>query len=414
MTDRDTMSRAPDERVMLSTLEQLLAITATDVPTALDQASDLIVRALQSEKVDIFLYDPRREALAAAGTSNTPMGRRLHAIGMDVLPIANDGRAVEVFQTGRSYMTGNADQDPDELLGITQGLGVRSSLLVLLAADGERRGVLSVVTTRRDAYTEGDLHFLEAAANWVTTLMHRASLTEQLAAESAQQARQVAAEELITTLAHDLRRPLVPVTNYLELIARRARREERAQDVEYATLALGAAQRLNGMIGDLLDVARLEQGLFALNRAPVDLVALAQETVGVVQGAERTIALEAPDELVAQVDPQRVRQALENLLTNALRYSPAGSVVEVTVGREERQTGPHAVIRVRDHGPGIAPERMATLFERFHAGPESEGLGLGLYLVRGIAQAHSGTLDVEATPGVGATFRLALPIAPAG
>jgi two-component system OmpR family sensor kinase len=399
---------------MLHTLEQLLAISASDVTTALNEASDLIARVLRSDKVDIFLYDPSREALVAVGTSNTPMGRRQHAIGMDVLPIANGGRSVKVFQTGQSYMTGDSDQDPEELVGITRGLGVRSSLLVLLAGHGEHRGVLSAVAARRDAYSEGDLHFLEAAAQWVTALMQRARLTEQLAAEGARQARQRAADELITVLAHDLRRPLVPVMNYLELITRRARREQRAQDVEQATLALAAAQRLNGMIGDLLDVGRLEQGLFALNLQPVDLVALSQETVNALQGPETDIALRGPEELVVQADPQRVRQALENLLTNALRYSPSGAPVAVQIAHEVRGTRPSAIITVHDQGPGIAPERLGTIFERFHAGPESEGLGLGLYLVRGIAEAHGGTLEAESTPGAGATFRIVLPVDPSG
>jgi signal transduction histidine kinase len=206
---------------------------------------------------------------------------------------------------------------------------------------------------------------------------------------------------------------LVPVISYLDLIARRARREERTQDAEYAARALDAAQRLNTMIGDLLDVARLEQGLFALNRAPVDFVALAQEVVQAARGPETTIHVRAPDELVAQVDATRVRQALENLLANALRYSPAEEPIEVTIAREARDTGAWAVITVRDRGPGIAPERMPALFDRFQTGPGSDGLGLGLYLVRGIAEAHGGTVEAESTPGSGAAFRLALPIASA-
>jgi signal transduction histidine kinase len=111
------------------------------------------------------------------------------------------------------------------------------------------------------------------------------------------------------------------------------------------------------------------------------------------------------------VDPDRIRQALENLLHNARTHAP-GSAVVVTLRQEERDTGTWAIIRVQDGGPGIAPSVVEKLMTRFVRGPQSKGLGLGLYLANSIAQAHGGTLTVASTLAQGTTFQLAVPIAP--
>jgi len=128
---------------LLGTLEQLLSIEVLDLKSALDQASNLVSAALKAEKVDIFVHDVTTQSLVARGTSNTPMGRLQVAIGLDRQPIANGGRAVQVFQTGQSWREGHTDEDPEELLGIKQGLGVRSEIAAPLDVNGERRGALS-------------------------------------------------------------------------------------------------------------------------------------------------------------------------------------------------------------------------------------------------------------------------------
>jgi signal transduction histidine kinase len=116
-----------------------------------------------------------------------------------------------------------------------------------------------------------------------------------------------------------------------------------------------------------------------------------------------------PDELRVEADPDRLKQALENLIANALRHSPKGVPVDVELAGERRDDGAWAVVSVKDEGPGIATELMPRLFTRFASGPDSTGLGLGLYLARSIAEAHGGALTVTSSPGQGTTFQLALP-----
>ena len=139
--------RAPgDDRRLLETLQRVLAIQELDLRGALTQACNLIAEALRADKVDVFLYVAESESLVALGTSATDVGRRQHRIGMERQPIANGGVAARVFQSGEPYQTGHADQDPAQLRGMIEGLGVRSEISVPFDVHGERRGVLSAVS----------------------------------------------------------------------------------------------------------------------------------------------------------------------------------------------------------------------------------------------------------------------------
>ena len=395
---------------LLATLGQLLAIQATTVKPALDTASTLIADALSADKVDTFLYDAATHTLVAAGTSITPMGRQQIALGLNRLPLANGGRAAEVFQTGRVYYNGQVDTDLQELRGIREGLGIRSQLSVPLSINGARRGVLQADSAQPHAFSAEDAQFLEAVAHWVGMLIQRAELVEQLTREATQEARRLVAEELVTILAHDLGNYLTPLLGRVQLLHSRATREGRARDVQDATMLHQGLQRLQQLVGDLLDVGRIEQGVFTVSRQPVNLSDLAHEVASALQTPQFGVDIQAPDELVAMVDPNRIQQAIENLLSNARRHAP-GSPVRVVVESEQRGDTPWAVVSIQDRGPGIAPEVLPHLMKRFVRGHQSHGLGIGLYLARSIAEAHGGTLEVASTLGQGTTFRLSVPAA---
>jgi two-component system OmpR family sensor kinase len=240
-------------------------------------------------------------------------------------------------------------------------------------------------------------------------IRHRPSQVAERTAPSAAQAYQ-STQELIAVLAHELNRPLVPLVGYLDVLRQRAQQEGRRTDARYAEQAALAASRLHRLITELLDASRLEQGLFAPTLVPVDLAALVRQAAQVLRTSESAIAVRAPAQLAAEADPRLLAQALENLIGNALAHAPAGVPIVVQVEREARATGAWAVITVRDKGPGIPPELLPTLFERFTRGTRSTGLGLGLYLAKGIAELHGGTLTVESRLGKGTSFHLSLPL----
>jgi signal transduction histidine kinase len=394
---------------LLTTLERLLEIQATEVRTTLSQVTQLVAQALEADKVDIFFHDRDVDTLVALGTSNTPMGRRQRTIGMDRLPIVNRGRTVEVFLSGQSYFTGNADEDPCELVGIKEGLGVMSEVVTAFAVDNERRGVLLVSSSKPDFFSEQDLRFIEAVARWVGAVVNRAEMVEFMTKEAAEQGRRMAAEELLTIMAHDVRNYLTPIRGHIDLIERRARRENREQDVLNARLAAGALSRLNGLISNLLDITRLNQGIFSINPQPLNLVDLVQEVIAAFRTAETLIQIQAPQEVVISADPDRLHQLLENLLANAVQHAPKKTPVEVSVDSERRDDGMWAVLTVANQGPGIPPDLLSHLFQPFISGSSSRGLGLGLYLASRIAGVHNGTLTVDSAPGEGTRFTLSLP-----
>ena len=250
---------------LLNTLERLIDILPLDLDSALDAATLAVAEALRCEKVDAFLYEPSTSTLVARGTSPTPLGRKQHALGLHRLAIVNGGRMVEVFQTGNARRAGRVDRDTRELRGLRVGLGIRSDISVPLEVAGERRGVLSAVSQSPEFFSDGDLRFLATVSRWVGMVAHHAELTEQASSEAAARARQGAAEELITVLAHDFRNLLTPVRGRLDLMARRARREGLERYLSDAQEVVRSLDRLNRLVHDLLDTARLKQGLLELN-----------------------------------------------------------------------------------------------------------------------------------------------------
>ena len=173
-----------------------------------------------------------------------------------------------------------------------------------------------------------------------------------------------------------------------------------------------------GLIDELVDVTRRQMGGgLELHRAPVDLAALVQGSVEAhCDASGRPIHLEvAVSELHADVDAARVGRVVGNLLSNALKYSPAESAIWVRLAPEDGAAGPEAVLVVRDEGIGIPAADLAHIFDRFaRAGNvvgRIQGTGIGLASARGIVEQHGGTIAVESTEGVGSTFTVRLPLA---
>jgi GAF domain-containing protein len=191
-------SRVRRPTAYLSLLQRLLAIRSTELRPTLSQACTLIAEIFQADKVDCFLYSAPDQTLSALGVSATPLGALQQELGLDVLPIERGGRAAWVFLQAMPFLTGHSEDDPEELEAIKHELGVRSSVMVPLLSDTERRGVLSVTSMQPERYTRDDLHFLEAIAEWMNSILHRLSLQEQLQ----QSDRPIALSTAEATIAH--------------------------------------------------------------------------------------------------------------------------------------------------------------------------------------------------------------------
>ncbi|RKH12370.1 sensor histidine kinase [Corallococcus sp. CA053C] len=229
-----------------------------------------------------------------------------------------------------------------------------------------------------------------------------------------QQEQQLA---FLAGVAHDLRNPLSALKLSTSLAA--SGRAEVTPERMQRTLALVRRQveRLDRMVGDLLDATRIEAGKLELQPEVRDTRELARSVVELYQSSDsgHTLELVVPDAAVfVRADPARLEQVLTNLVSNALKYSPAGSRVEVAV----RGDGDHAVMAVSDQGIGMSPDELQGLFVPFqragNAKQRAPGVGLGLSVSRRIIEAHGGRIEVESQPGQGSVFRVHLTRVSAG
>jgi signal transduction histidine kinase len=250
-----------------------------------------------------------------------------------------------------------------------------------------------------------------AAAAHETTLM-RASLEEsgvqleEIATRLAEQrAHDVESKRL---LAHELKTPLASMRNLTQLLGdfELSANEQR----RVAKLLQSEAGKLQSMVDALLDLERLPLRDFATSTRPTDLGELVRARVDVLrESAHRSVLATAPDGVIVQADPLLLERVVDNLVGNALKYTPAREPVEVTV----QTTANSAILEVADRGPGIAAEDRERIFQRFFRGATAagtEGLGLGLSLVAEVARWHGGTVAVDRAASGGALFRFELPL----
>jgi two-component system, OmpR family, sensor kinase len=397
-----------DAKRWIETLERLLAIPTTDLRLALNQASDLLTEAMRADKVDAFLYEPARDSLVAVGRSAQPLSEVQRKHGLDVLAVANGGRAVQVFQTATTFASGQLDADPDELRGIKDTLKVRSTIGVPLAIGGNVRGLMLVASQQPDFFNAEDVRFMEAVVRWIAVIAHRAELMQEIASNAAEQGRQAAAEELITILAHDLRNYIAPIRFRLELMQRRAEEEGRDHELRESELALKGLARLGELITDLLDAARIQHGIDKIELHGVQIVSLLRDAAAALSTPEQPVTVQSDREFTVLVDPARIRQLVDNLLSNAIQHSPKNAGVSIFVSLDRRADTEWVQITVVDQGPGVPHQVLPHIFGRF-VRANSKGLGLGLYLAKRIATAHGGDLSVESQSGKGTQFTLRLP-----
>ncbi len=222
--------------------------------------------------------------------------------------------------------------------------------------------------------------------------------------------------EFLATAAHELRTPLASILGFTELLIHRKYSAEQQQDLLQTVHRQGTL--LSKLIQELLDLSRIEarQGK-DFHIVPTPLSAIVQAAVSGIthEVLGKSVTMETLPELAVMADAGKIEQALINLLSNAFKYSPEGGEVRVRVHEALRDGQPHAVIAVQDHGIGMTPAQLARAFERFYRADTSgniPGTGLGLNIVKEIAEIHGGHVELSSTPGEGTTASLWLRLAP--
>lgn len=297
----------------------------------------------------------------------------------------------------------------DEAARFLRAVGVKSMMVVPLAARGRKLGVLTFVMAESDRrYTAIELRRAQDIAHLAALAIDNARLFEQ--ARRATRAR----DDLLAVVAHDLRNPLGAITMVAtQALAMPADADRRKSGRKGLEMVKRAADRMNRLIGDLVDVGRIESGHLALEVQRVCVGSLVQEVVELYRRSadEKALHLKsfAPCEpLEISGDRDRIVQVFGNLVGNAVKFTEAGTI---TIRAERRAE--ELVCSVQDSGPGIPESEIPHLFDRYWQATKTArlGTGLGLSIAQSLVQAHGGRVWAESVVGSGSTFFFALPLA---
>jgi signal transduction histidine kinase len=333
------------------------------------------------------------------------------------VPLANTRVLPATLFDGRAQLTDLDDEalahriEGDPQREFVRSLGTRSVLCAPLTIRGQTIGALTVASHQPHRYSGDDLKLLEDLAHRAALAVDNARAYRR-AAEAAELRR-----DLVAVVAHDLKNPLNAVTMAAALLSKgaaagpegdRARRQ--------SSIISRASDRMNRLIHDLLDVSAIDAGRMDLEIQAHAVGALLVEVVDAMAplAQEKQLVLErqiAPEEeaLAVSGDRERILQVFSNLVGNGVKFTEPGGRVTLSAARR----GDVVEFAVADTGSGIDPEHLPHVFDRFWRvrGRRRDGTGLGLWIVKGLVEAHGGKVSVDTTPGSGSTFRFTLPLA---
>jgi PAS domain S-box-containing protein len=404
-SQKRTALLAEASRVLSSSFDYqttLAALVRLAVPTLADYcALDILVGDNNFERIGEAHVDPAKSMLIrevatfprSALTASHPLVR-----------VITTGQPVLEAEVTTEFIRA-AFAEPAQAKTV-EALGPRSLICVPLVDSGKAIGALTLVTSGSGRiYDEADLFLAADVARRAAVVVEHARLFHQ--AEQATRAR----DDVLAVVAHDLRNPLNTVTMAISLMLETTP-VERTQERRQQEIVRRAADRMNRMIQDLLEVKRMESGHLSIDvkaESPDDLV---NDTIDML----RPLASGSSIEMVASVaenlpsvlaDAARIQQVLSNLVGNAVKFTPRQGTITVAADLLDTEVR-FAVI---DTGPGIPPEQVPHIFGRFWQAKSSDrrGIGLGLAIAKGIVEAHNGRIWVESEVGLGSTFYFTLP-----
>ncbi len=290
--------------------------------------------------------------------------------------------------------------------------GVRSYFGVPLIVRGKPIGVLQVDAPQVDAFGPGVRGLVLAFVPTIAAAVQNARLyeRERAAADHLRETEQLK-RDFLSIVSHELRTPLTSLLGFARTLAERGHELPAATAVDLGQRMTATGERLERLIGDLLQTARIERGLLEVSVRPTGLDPILRQFVASWNDPDHQLEVDLDvDEVIVHVDVLRIEQVLSNLLGNAAKYAPAGTPIELTA----RRSGDRVTVAVRDHGPGVPESVQRAVFGLFVQAERAEtrsagGLGIGLYVVERLCSAMGVHVAIETPEDGGARVVLSLP-----
>jgi signal transduction histidine kinase len=399
-----------------------ILVTARDQAVMLSGLLEALIDTLESADAgSLWLYDPDLRSLLVKGAHgyDERYFRRIRLAPGEAIAgkVFLSGRS-ELYPTREATAAAMANMSPENMASFVQStVGLAeplSAICVPLGRGDTRLGSLTLLNLRQPgSFTVGDLDFLQRVADLISLAIENAQLHDELeAAQAFSEANRLKAE-VISVLAHEMRTPLTSIKGYSTALLMEDVAFSPETQREFLQIIDEECDVLQDLIHDLLESSIIDAGLLKLEYQPVQLRSLAR---GIAEDfARRSLKhrflIDFPTGFpIVDADPDRIVQVLRNLLDNAVKYSPDGGLVIV---RGEVRPD-EVVVSVADQGPGIAPEHLNRLFEKFFRaksglGHHVVGSGLGLPIAHSIIESHGGRIWADSQVGQGTTLYFTLP-----
>ncbi|MFN8499865.1 MAG: GAF domain-containing protein [Anaerolineae bacterium] len=398
-----------DLTTMLNTLARLTAPTLADWVVI-----ELLASGRWGQQYVVAHKDPRMEEMAREMRRRYPSD--LHEVER-VKATLEAGEVVFIPDMPPEMVTASANHA--EHAQMLRTLNATSYMVLPLLARGQLLGGIALMMTGGRRFDNEDLEVARELARRAAVFLDNARLYRE--ARDAVAARQA----ILAVVSHDLKNPLAVIKGYSALLETALKSPQRLPAdrlIERVRKIDNVTMRMNSMINELVDFSRIQAGQpLDIQTEPIDLVALTRQVVEEQRQTTKrhqiTLAVETPNARTT-ADSVKIERVLSNIIGNAIKYSPEGSRIEVTVRRERRHGGDCAAIEVRDEGVGVPAEDLPHIFQFFHRGSNIEGhfrgTGIGLATAQHVVQQHGGTIEVTSEVGVGSTFTVVLPLRASG
>jgi len=400
MTD-ETASSDLSKAGLIESLNEISRIvqTANEIDTCLDK----VMKPVR----DIFIYDNVVLYLLQEDNFLEPRYARAIGRGRSSETDLAWGEAIANETLKNNEIIIRRDIDGDYSIN---RMRLRYFIGLPLSTNNDRFGSLVFVRYGGPPYQSEQIQLIKQVAEHIIYLLNKIYTNQKIEDLERELRLKRLQDDFVATISHELRTPLGFIKGYATTLLREDTTWGNGTSREFLTIIDEETDRLCELIDNLLDSSRLQSGTLRMDFQSLKLDTLLKDVCMRANSFDESQEVELDTDMrdvEVQVDPTRIAQVIENLLSNARKYAP-GSKVKITLNKEKD----HALISVRDFGPGIDPNHLNHIFDRFYRVPNKtssvRGTGLGLFICRRIIDAHNGEIFAESTPGEGSSFHVRL------